>query len=124
MFDLEWPPQIEAALAHLAAAQQALAALDLAALSGDQMLELAAASETDTRQRASVQHAAVAELDARGVAGELGCASTAVVLSERLRIGRREATGRVRLAAELGPRRAMSGQVLPARFPQVAAAVA
>jgi Domain of unknown function (DUF222) len=124
MFDLEWPPQMEAALAHLAAAQQALAALDLAALSGDQLLELAAASETDTRQRASVQHAVVAELDARGVAAELGCASTAVVLSERLRIGRREAAGRVRLAAQLGPRRAMSGQALPARFPQVAAAVA
>jgi hypothetical protein len=66
----------------------------------------------------------VAELEARGVAGELGCSSTAVLLSERLRIGRREAAGRVRLAAELGPRRAMSGQPLPARFPQVAAAVA
>jgi len=84
---------MEAALAHLAAAQQALAALDLAALSGDQLLELAAALETDTRQRASVQHAVVAELEARGVAGELGSASTAVVLCERLRIGRREATG-------------------------------
>ena len=93
-------------------------------MSGDQLLELAAALETDARQRASVQHAVVAELEARGVAGELGCASTAVVLSERLRIGRREATGRVRLAAQVGPRRAMSGQALPARFPQVAAAVA
>jgi Domain of unknown function (DUF222) len=124
MFDLEWPPQMEAALAHLAAAQQALAALDLAALSGDQLLELAAASETDTRQRASVQHAVVAELEARGVAAELGCSSTAVVLSERLRIGRREAAGRVRLAAELGPRRALSGERLPARFPEVASAVA
>ena len=92
--------------------------------SGDQLLELTAALEIDARQRASVQHAVVAELDARGVAGELGCASTAVLLSERLRIGRREATGRVRLAAELGPRRAMSGQALPARFPQVASAVA
>ena len=115
---------MEAALAHLAAAQQALAALDLAALSGDQLLELAAALETDTRQRASVQHAVVAELDARGVAAELGCASTAVVLSERLRIGRREAAGRVRLAAEPGPRRALSGERLPARFPEVASAVA
>jgi hypothetical protein len=34
---------MEAALAHLAAAQQALAAQDLATLSGDQLLELAAA---------------------------------------------------------------------------------
>jgi hypothetical protein len=66
----------------------------------------------------------VAELEARGVAAEVGCASTAVLLSERLRIGRREAAGRVRLAAELGPRRAMSGEALPARFPQIAVAVA
>jgi hypothetical protein len=63
-------------------------------------------------------------VEARGIAAELGCASTAVLLSERLRIGRREAAGRVRLAAELGPRRALSGQPSPAKFPLVAAAVA
>jgi hypothetical protein len=116
--------RFETALAHLAAAREQLGAVEVARLAGDELMELVAALEADTRQRASVQHAVVAELEARGVAGELGCSSTAVLLSERLRIGRREAAGRVWLAAELGPRRAMSGQPLPARFPQVAAAVA
>ena len=124
MFVLEQLSRFETALAHLAAAREQLGAVEVARLAGDELLELVAALEADTRQRASVQHAVVAELEARGVAGELGCSSTAVLLSERLRIGRREAAGRVRLAAELGPRRAMSGQPLPARFPQVAAAVA
>jgi hypothetical protein len=112
------------ALSHLAAAREQLRDVDWATLSGDELLELLTVLETDVRQRAAVGYAAVAELEARGVAAELGCASTAVLLSERLRIGRREAAGRVRLAAELGPRRALTGESLPARYPQVAAAVA
>jgi hypothetical protein len=106
MFDLQASSQVGTALGHLAAAREQLSALDLTGLSGGQLLELVAALEIDTRQRAAVTHAVIAELEARGVAAEVGCSSTAVLLSERLRIGRREAAGRVRLAAELGPRRA------------------
>ncbi len=47
-----------------------------------------------------------------------------MLLTERLRIGRRDAAGRVRLARELAPRHALSGERVPARFPLVAAAVA
>jgi len=112
------------ALSHLAAAREQLRDVDWATLGRDELLDLLSALEVDARRRAAVGYAVVAELEARGVAAEVGCASTAVLLSERLRIGRREAAGRVRLAAELGPRRAMSGELLPARFPQVAAAVA
>src|SRR6478736_4162982 len=120
------PPsdRINTALGHLAAAREQLTGVDLAALSGDELLELLTALEVDARRRAAVGYAVVAELAARGIAAELGCASTAVLLSERLRIARREAAGRVRLAAELGPRRALTGESLPARFPEVAAAVA
>jgi hypothetical protein len=96
----------------------------LPTLGRDELLELLTALEVDARRRAAVGYAVVAELEARGVAAEVGCSSTAVLLSERLRIGRREAAGRVRLAAELGPRRALSGQPSPAKFPLVAAAVA
>ena len=123
VFDSPRSP-VRLAVSHLAAARQALAAVDLVALSGDELLELLSAVEVDARRRAAVTHAVVAELEARGIAAEVGCASTAVLLSERLRIGRREAAGRVPLAAELGPRRALTGESLPARFPQVAAAVA
>ena len=122
MFDIDSP--VRTALAQLAAARQALCAVDPATLGRDELLELVAALETDVRQRAAVGFALVAEVEARGIAAELGCSSTAVLLSERLQIGRREAAGRVRLAAELGPRRALSGQPSPAKFPLVAAAVA
>jgi hypothetical protein len=60
----------------------------MAALSGDELLELVTALEIDSRQRAAVTHAVIAEVDTRGVAAELGYTSTPVLLSERLRIGR------------------------------------
>ena len=122
MFDIDSP--VRSALAQLAAARQALCAVDPATLGRDELLELLTVLETDVRQRAAVGFALVAEVEARGIAAELGCSSTAVLMSERLRIGRREAAGRVRLAAELGPRRALSGPPSPAKFPLVAAAVA
>src|SRR5689334_17729488 len=116
--------RLNTALGHLAAAREQLTGVDLAALSRDELLELLTALEVDARRRAAVGYAVVAELESRGVGAEVGWSSTAVLLSERLRIGRREAAGRVRLAVELGHRRAMSGQPLPAKFPLVAAAVA
>jgi hypothetical protein len=75
------------ALSQLAAAREQLSAVDLTTLSRDDLLELAEALESDAWQRAAVGFALVGELEARGVAVELGCSSTAVVLSERLRIG-------------------------------------
>ena len=93
MFDSPRSP-VGLALNQLAAARQALAAVDMAALSRDELLELVAALEIDTRQRAAVTHALIAEVDTRGVAAELGYTSTPVLLSERLRIGRREAAQR------------------------------
>ena len=115
--------QLAAARAQLAAAEQQLLAADLAALSGEQLLELLDVLEVDARRHAAVGCALIAELADRGVAEEAGYTSAVVLLSERLRIGRREAAGRVRLAADLGPRRALRGERLPARFPCVADAV-
>ena len=123
MFDNPQSP-VGLALSHLAAAREQLRDVDLPTLGRDELLELLSALEVDARRRATVGYAVVAEVEARGIGAELGCSSTAVLLSERLRIGRREAAGRVRLAVELGPRRAMSGQPSPAKFPLVAAAVA
>ena len=123
MFDIPQSP-VGLALSHLAAAREQLRDVDWATLGRDELLDLLTALEVDARRRAAVGYAVVAELETRGVAAEVGCSSTAVLLSERLRIGRREAAGRVRLAAELGPRRAMSGQPSPPKFPLVAAAVA
>jgi Domain of unknown function (DUF222) len=101
VFDSPQSP-VGLALSHLAAAREQLRDVDLPTLGRDELLELMTALEVDARRRAAVGFALVAELEARGIAAEVGCASTAVLLSERLRIGRREAAGRVRLAAELG----------------------
>jgi hypothetical protein len=92
VFDSPQSP-VGLALGYLAAAREQLCAVDPATLGRDELLELMAVLEVDARQRAAVGYAVVAELEARGVAAELGCSSTAVLLSERLRIGRREAAG-------------------------------
>jgi hypothetical protein len=111
-------------LEQLAAAQQELLRLDATALSRDELLDLVEVLEINARRQTAVGCALIAELAGRGVAGELGYPSTGVLLAERLRIGRREAAGRVRLASDLGPRRAITGETLEPRFPQVAAALA
>jgi len=112
------------ALEHLAAAQHELAGLDPTVLSRDELLDLVEVLETNARRHTAVGCELIAELDGRGVAGELGYPSTGVLLAERLRIGRREAAGRVRVASDLGLRRAVTGETLEPRFPHVAAALA
>ena len=112
------------ALRQLAAVEGEFLALDPAVLSHDELLNLLDVLESGARRQTAMGCALIAELDTRGVAGELASTSTAVLLSERLRIGRREAAARTRLAAEVAPRRALTGEMLPPRFPQVAAALA
>jgi hypothetical protein len=116
--------QWAAAREQLAKTERELADLDPAGFSDEELLTLLDDLETEARRRTAVGLGLVAELDARGLAPELGYTSTAMLVSERLRIGRREAAGRVRLATDLGPRQALSGERLESRFPQVAAALA
>ena len=123
MFDNPQSP-VRLALSHLAAAREQLRDVDLATLSGDELLELMAALEIDVRQRAAVGYALVAEVEARGMAGELGYASTAVLLSERLRIGRREAAAGCGWPRSWGRDGPCPARHCRPRFPQVAAAVA
>ena len=117
MFESDPARQVSLALQHVAAASEQLAAMDPVALSGEELLEALDALEADARRRVGVACALIAELEARGTAGELGYPSAAVLLSERLRIGRREAAARVRLAADLASRRTLSGEQLPAAPP-------
>src|SRR5436305_13276049 len=101
------------ALGLLATAIDALAALDLRMLARDELLGLTHAVEAQRRRLPIVDHRLVAELDSRGVAFELGCASTAALLRAALRLAPAEAKARVSAAADLGPRRAVSGEPLP-----------
>ena len=70
------------------------------------------------------RHALIAEAETRGLARERGMRSTAVLLSRLLRITAGEARARVAAAADLGPRRGLSGEPLDPIYPAVAAAQA
>jgi hypothetical protein len=126
MFEGETEPDTAAARAVglLTTAIDALAALDLTTLSRDELLGLTRGVEAHRRRLSVVDHRLVAELDSRGVAFELGCASTAALLRKALRLAPADAKARVTAAADLGPRRAISGEALPPLFTRVAAAQA
>jgi hypothetical protein len=61
---------------------------------------------------------------AGGVYAELGFRDTAGLVSSMLRINRTEARHRVTAAEDLGPRRGLTGELLPPVFPRLAAAQA
>jgi hypothetical protein len=71
-----------------------------------------------------VEHAVLAEVGGRGVFSELGFRDTAGLVSSMLRINRTEARHRVTAAEDLGPRRGLTGELLPPMFPRLAAAQA
>ena len=80
--------------------------------------------EVQKRRLVPVDHALIAEVDAQGLAHEHACRSTANLLTQLLRISPAEAAARVRAAADLGPRRGLTGEALPPLFEQVVAAQA
>jgi len=86
------------------------------------LVDLLRSVEVQMRRLAAVDHRLVAEIDARGVGHEIGACSTVDLLRQVLRVSAREAAGRVRAAADLGPRRALTGDPLPPLFADVAAA--
>ena len=122
MFERDITPAT--AVGMLAAAVDALIDLDLSTLDGDELLALLRAVEAQRCRLAFVDHAAIVEVNARGLAFHAGCASTAGLLRSMLRLRPGEAKARVAAAADLGPRQAVSGEPLPPLFEQVAAAQA
>ena len=114
----------QVALAALRAARDEVLGLDLSGCSDDTVLTVLQETETDRRRAVAVEHRVIAELDQRGVAAQRGMVKTAGLLSTMLRIDRTEAAARVAAAAELGPRRALTGEPLEPIFPTVAAACA
>ena len=116
--------EAQQALGLLRSARVALRSLDLARLSADELLELLRELEVERRASAVVDHAVIAELDQRGVAGEKACRDAVSLLALLLRVDAREAKARLEAAQELGPRRGLSGEPLAPIFESVAAAVA
>ena len=106
----------------LTAAVDALLGVDLSRMDALGLVDLLRSVEVQMRRLAAVDHRLVAEIDARGVGHEIGACSTVDLLRQVLRVSAREAAGRVRAAADLGPRRALTGDPLPPLFADVAAA--
>ncbi len=91
-------------MTRLSALVDELQHLDLTCLPGDDVLDLLRDLEVQKRRLATVDHALIGEVDARGLAGERACRNTASLLGQVLRISPREAIDRVDAAADLGPR--------------------
>jgi hypothetical protein len=80
--------------------------------------------ETVARRQGAVDHRLTQQLTSQASPVELGGKSWTDVLSNRMRIGRGQARRRLDEAEDLGPRTAMTGEVLEPLLPHVAAAQA
>lgn len=112
------------AVAALRAAFDAFAACDLASLTRDEVIAVMDEYETLTCQLPSQWHRLLSRLQAETTAREMGAKSWNAVLRIRWRLSTAEAGRRLREAAQLGPRRTLTGQPLPPVLQAVAAAQA
>lgn len=110
-------------IAAMAAELADLLAEPFDALSTAERCALTAQWETLTRSQAVVGHRLVAGLADAPVC-ELGETSVAAAVSTLLRISKSEAHRRIREAADLAPRHALTGEVLAPQLPCTAAAQA
>jgi hypothetical protein len=113
-----------AVLGRLDAIVDELAALEWDTFGDEEVLEVLRRVETVKRRLATVDHAALNQVEQRSLAFTHGCRTSAVLLSNLLRIGRLEAVARVRAAEALGYRRTITGAQVEPRYPLVAAAQA
>ena len=117
----------EAILATVARWEQAqveMAGLSFGALTGPEVLGIQKRLEVGYRRQPAVDHRLIHQLNSQCTPTELGARSWAKVLCEALRISEAEAKRRIKQAAMLGPRTALSGEALAPALPNVAAAQA
>ncbi|MFV8054218.1 DUF222 domain-containing protein [Mycobacterium sp. 48b] len=112
------------ALAALRAAFEVFAACDVGSLSRSELVAVLDEYEALTCQVPAVWHRLLAQLQAEATPREMGAKSWNEVLRIRWRLSTAEAGRRLGEAAELGPRRSLTGQPLPPVLPVVAAAQA
>jgi hypothetical protein len=120
-------PDVEAVLAALdevAVAWDKVASLPVHGLGAAHVLEVLDRLETHRRRQPAAEYALLAHLQSQTTAKEMGAKSWRAVLSQRLGISGAEAGRRIADAAQLGPRRAVTGEPLPPELPGTAAAQA
>jgi hypothetical protein len=110
------------AVAAIRGGIDALLENDLSRLQRDELLDLIRDLERETRRLAAVDHVIVAEVDERGLAGELARANTATLLHDLLQISPAEAKARVEASRELTTRHGLTGEVTPPLFESIATA--
>jgi hypothetical protein len=116
--------EILAVVAHWEQAQAAMAALSFSALTAPEVLAVQKRLEKGYRSQWAVDHKLIHQLTSQSPPTKLGANSWPKVLSEALRISKQEAKRRIKQAELLGPRTALTGEPLPPKLPNVAAAQA
>jgi hypothetical protein len=101
-----------------------LLSLDLSGLDDGAMLDYWRDLERLRRRIPAAEHGLVREAEARGLPDRLEVRSVTALLRGLLRLDPGEAAGRVRAAEAAGPRRALTGEPVPAICPAVAGAQA
>jgi hypothetical protein len=119
-------PAEEAAvlLGELDAVLDKLAGLPLGRDSDTEVLGLWQQLEGRRNRMAALDSVVVRQVQQRGLHAVTGAKTPAELGRQLLRIGIGEARARIRAAEFLGPRTGLTGEPLPALYPQVAAAVA
>jgi hypothetical protein len=115
---------ISAAYDALDAAFETVAALSYDAIDTADTLGCLDRLERLRRRLPATEHHLLAHAQTRTTPTDIGAKSWADVLAIRLRISVTDATRRVKDAEDLGPRTALTGQPLPPRLPDTAAAQA
>jgi len=115
---------VVAVLDRLDADLAELTALSLDGLTHPELLTVLARLESHAWRTPALAHRILARLQGEASPVQLGATSMAAALSERLRISRDDAHKRLKDAAHLGPRRAISGEVLAPTLTHTAAAQA
>jgi hypothetical protein len=113
---------VVAAAAHFVAAFETMIELDVASVNPEQLALLLQTQERVRRRMVGWDHHLVAELSEQITTARIAARNPAEYLVATLRLSPSEARRRVSAAGDLGPRRALSGELLPPLFPQTAAA--
>jgi hypothetical protein len=116
--------EVFAAVTRWEKAQAEIADLSFTALSAPEVLAVQRRLEKGYRSQPAVDHKLINQLTSQSTPTELGANSWPKVLSEGLHISKGEAKRRIKQAELLGPRTALTGETLPPKLPNVAAAQA
>src|SRR5215213_2351216 len=111
-----------AVLARWEQSQAGMAGLSFTAFTAAELVAIQSRLEEGYRAQPAVDHKLIHQLTSQGTPTELGAKSWHRVLSEALRISEGEAKWRIKQAELLGPRTALTGESLPPKLPNVAAA--